>query len=177
MHHPTQIQQLQCNATQCKKIQRTQIPLLQRASPAELVASLLAAHLRPPLHEYTVVDFCAGAGGPTPAVERHLNSNNKSSSASSRPVRFVLTDLHPHPRLWARAAARSPNLEYVPYPVDATNAPAELLSGGGGGGGGGSGGGGGKVFRMFNLSFHHFDDGLARRVIRDVVDRGDEGFG
>jgi hypothetical protein len=34
-----------------------------------------------------------------------------------------------------------------------------------------------KVFRLFNLAFHHFDDELARRILRDTVDGGDAGFG
>jgi hypothetical protein len=42
---------------------------------------------------------------------------------------------------------------------------------------GGQQGGGKKVFRLFNLAFHHFGDGLAREMLRDTVEGGGEGIG
>ncbi|KAL2133998.1 hypothetical protein VTI74DRAFT_1251 [Chaetomium olivicolor] len=161
----------------------THIPLLQTSSPARLVARLLTTHLSPyDLGSYTIIDFCAGGGGPTPSIERHLNrslgpsttANGSSSStepAAATAVKFVLTDLHPHTELWSQAAAESSNVEYVPYPVDAGAVPEAVV--------GKYRGRAKKVFRLFNLAFHHFDDGLARKVLRDAVQgagRG-EGFG
>jgi hypothetical protein len=60
---------------------------------------------------------------------------------------------------------------YVPYPVDAANVPEELV--------GRYRGEGKRVFRLFNLAFHHFDDGLARRILRGTVEGAGagEGFG
>ncbi|KAL2175015.1 uncharacterized protein P884DRAFT_279663 [Thermothelomyces heterothallicus CBS 202.75] len=180
----------------------THIPFLQTSSPAQLVARLLRTHLSPGLHSYTFIDFCAGGGGPTPSIERHLNGPitshqgpAESGGAASdeqvsrrggegggggqeereeeekQPLQFVLTDLHPHVDLWAKAAARSPNLSYVPNPVDAASVPRDLVRRYRGPEGTK------KVFRLFNLAFHHFDDALARRILRDTVEGGGDGFG
>ena len=71
--------------------------------------------------------------------------------------------------MWAQAAAQSPNISYVSSPVDAARAPRALVER--------YRGEGKKVFRLFNLAFHHFEDGLARRILRDTVEGGGEGFG
>ncbi|KAI9827467.1 MAG: hypothetical protein M1832_004817 [Thelocarpon impressellum] len=142
---------------------------LQTSAPAELVAAkLLATVPASRAAEYTFVDFCAGAGGPTPRIERAVNAR-LARAGGDRQARFVLTDLFPHTEAWAEAAAKSDNLDYVPEPVDATRAPADLLRGR-------SSEGGSKVFRMFNLSFHHFDDPLAREILVDTI-RTSDGFG
>ncbi|KAK4145549.1 uncharacterized protein C8A04DRAFT_10523 [Dichotomopilus funicola] len=157
------------------------IPFIQTSSPAEVVARLLRTHLGRNLHAHTFIDFCAGAGGPTPFIERHLNSLTPSppspntNDTRKHPLQFVLTDLHPHPSLWAAAAARSPNLSYIAEPVDAARVPREVIRKYRGGGRPGEEGK--RVFRLFNVSFHHFDDGLARAILRDTVDGGGEGFG
>ncbi|KAL2256166.1 hypothetical protein VTK26DRAFT_2082 [Humicola hyalothermophila] len=166
----------------------TDIPFLHRTTPARLVARLLSTHLPPPLSSYTIIDFCAGGGGPSPFIERYLNtpSSRPGAAEEGEQVRVVLTDLHPHPTLWQEAAARRPGgaLSYVAHPVDAANVPASLVEefrGGGGGEGTVRTGTGGrrKVFRMFCLSFHHFGDGLARRILKGTVDGAavGEGFG
>lgn len=49
--------------------------------------------------------------------------------------------------------------------VDAGDAPRELGQGQGK-----------KVFRLFNLAFHHFDDELGRRILRNTLQTS-EGFG
>lgn len=114
------------------------------------------------------------------------NKDDDSSTAKQQqPVHFVLTDLHPHIPNWARAASLSPNVHYVPRPVDAADAPADLLStvepplpqpppppppsssapssnpfsslalp---------------KTFRTFYLSFHHFPDALASRILHNTM--------
>lgn len=66
------------------------------------------------------------------------------------------------------AARGSPHLTYVPTPVDAAAAPRELIQRGEAGGKG--------VFRLFNLAFHHFDDVLARAILKNTVETSD-GFG
>jgi hypothetical protein len=140
---------------------------------------------------YTYVDFCAGAGGPTPIIEADLNaqlssgvstqttttgsslftsSNNHvaphtNGYSGDEAVKFVLTDLHPHIPDWTEAAKKSSNLSFISTPVDAANAPADLLAGDNK-----------KVFRLFNLAFHHFDDDLARAILKNTIETSD-GFG
>ncbi|KAI1078871.1 hypothetical protein F5B20DRAFT_546495 [Whalleya microplaca] len=181
------------------------LPPLQQCSPATLVANTLRRVLGASVSAHTYIDFCAGAGGPTPFIEQALNAqllspsphaspedkgNGRGSSVSngaaspsyaavaSTPkeegVRFVLTDLHPHVEAWEAAARQSAHLTYVPEPVDAANAPPDLLKRYGENGNGKGKGKG--VFRLFNLAFHHFDDGLARAILRNTVETSD-GFG
>ncbi|KAK3945679.1 hypothetical protein QBC46DRAFT_302907 [Diplogelasinospora grovesii] len=189
------------------------VPGLQKTSPARMVASLLSSNLGSSVRDYVFIDFCAGGGGPTPSIEKHLNQsldssssaisrpssssstgpkgpsyaaivaegpavtngtngssapNGHSTTTSDQPVRFVLTDLHPHVEDWQKAASASPNLSYIPDSVDAANAPADLV--------GRYKRDGKKVFRLFNLAFHHFDDPLARAILKNTVETSD-GFG
>jgi hypothetical protein len=170
----------------------SQIPILQRSSPARLVAQVLSKKLNTSIRDYVFIDFCAGGGGPTPAIEQELNRSLDSPSSSPTlapsaaptingvppsyaevaaapaPVRFVLTDLHPHVADWRKAAAASPNLSYVAESVDAAHAPADLV--------GRYKSQGQKVFRLFNLAFHHFDDPLAKAILKNTVETSD-GFG
>ncbi|KAH8882193.1 hypothetical protein GQ53DRAFT_753885 [Thozetella sp. PMI_491] len=154
----------------------TTAPILQKASAAHVVAGLLRSNLADTIREYVFIDFCAGGGGPTPFVEKLVNAQlaaeapvaNGKAAAADKPVQFVLTDLHPHPRNWSEAAKESPNISYVDEPVDASSAPASLIER--------VRGQGKKVFRLFNLAFHHFDDPLARAILRDTVETSD-GFG
>jgi hypothetical protein len=163
-------------------------PLIQKASPARLVATTLYQNLSDNVTNYTYVDFCAGAGGPTPFIEKDLNAQlsarifSSPSSANSKPndliprsprtaapstdaVKFVLTDLHPHIPDWTEASKRSENLTFVSEPVDAANAPAHL-----------NGQEGKKIFRLYNLAFHHFDDNLGSDILRNTLETAD-GFG
>ncbi|OBT77557.1 hypothetical protein VF21_04606 [Pseudogymnoascus sp. 05NY08] len=154
---------------------------MQKHSPAQVVSSILYKTLDKSVTKYTYIDFCAGAGGPTPCIERELNqklAKTKSSSEDTRPgathvvngehnesVRFVMTDLHPHIADWKEACSKSKNLTFVSEPVDATNASADLILNDGK-----------KVFRMFNLAFHHFDDSLGRNILKNTLETSD-GFG
>jgi hypothetical protein len=165
-------------------------PLLQKVSPAQLVASTLYRALSDDVTKYTYVDFCAGAGGPTPFIEKDLNSqlssgaNDESESSgistnnltprtpttaksptSTGNVKFVLTDLHPHIPDWTEASKRSENLSFVSDSVDAANAPASL-----------NGNGEQKIFRLYNLAFHHFDNELGSAILRNTLETAD-GFG
>lgn len=149
------------------------------------------------------MDFCAGAGGPTPAIEAEVNgllrrmkskptklggglaNGGTHHEEKETGVDFVLTDIHPHLTAWRCASARSPRLRYVAKSVDAADAPRDLLDwvvegeattgAGGGGAGGGSGSRRKKIFRLFNLAFHHFDDELAREILRNTLETS-EGF-
>ncbi|KAI1410497.1 hypothetical protein F5Y13DRAFT_167887 [Hypoxylon sp. FL1857] len=193
------------------------IPILQPSSAATIVAATLRRVLGDRVSRHTYIDFCAGAGGPTPFIERALNkqlersttthtvpatasagvvdgeskaasestpsyaavADPKAESATVRDeeeeddvaVDFVLTDLHPHVESWAAAAKKSDRLTYVSDPVDAAHAPADLLRRYSGKEGNGKG-----IFRLFNLAFHHFDDDLARSILKNTVETS-EGFG
>ncbi|KAM0322306.1 hypothetical protein ACHAQA_009595 [Verticillium albo-atrum] len=153
-------------------------PGLQPASPARLAADLLERHLGlAALPAHTFIDFCAGAGGPTPTIERILN--RRLAAADLPATTFVLTDLHPNPDSWSRAAAAATSssgqrrLLYESAPIDAAAAPPSLLA---------------RhaapprpghpkkhLFRLFNLAFHHFPDPLARRILADTL-RTSHGF-
>lgn len=155
----------------------SKIPYIQPVSPARIVSRLLEAHLGDRLLDHVFIDFCAGGGGPTPSIERHINRDIKQQASSGSrpkdPVQFVLTDLHPHIENWTEAASRSPNVHFSPDSVDASDAPADLLTNhlntttlqvdkk--------------KQFRLFNLAFHHFDDALARRILANTL-RTSDGF-
>jgi hypothetical protein len=162
------------------------MPVLQKTSPAQLVARTLRHVLSSSITNYTYVDFCAGAGGPTPFIEQDLNAQlmlekQKASATAhghttSSPcatggeeaasaVKFVLTDLHPHIPEWTKAVRKSEHLSYVSKPVDAANAPTDLIERDGK-----------KIFRLFFLAFHHFDDPLAREILRNTMETAD-GFG
>ncbi|OBT86893.1 hypothetical protein VE02_03853 [Pseudogymnoascus sp. 03VT05] len=154
---------------------------MQKHSPAQVVSSIIYKTLDESVTKYTYVDFCAGAGGPTPCIERELNQKLAKTKSSSEPtgpgatrvvngepnesVRFVMTDLHPHIADWKEACSKSKNLTFVSEPVDATNASADLILNDGK-----------KVFRMFNLAFHHFDDSLGRDILKNTLKTSD-GFG
>ena len=153
------------------------------------MAQLLSTQLADSVRDYVFVDFCAGAGGPTPFIEEHLNGHLLQASTSTaqekndgadsgvhgdknaspdEPVQFVLTDLHPHEENWRAVAAQRPNVGYEARPVDAANVPAELVSR--------YKEGGKKLFRLFNLAFHHFDDPLARAILKNTIETSN-GFG
>lgn len=130
---------------------------LQPQSPARIAASTLIRELGSSLSSYTFIDFCAGGGGPTPAIQRAINSH--LSAQDKPPIDFILTDLHPNVAAWEKIVKKSSRLSYERQPVDASNAPKHLMERQDGK----------KVMRLFNLSFHHFDDALARGILKDTV--------
>jgi len=170
------------------------VPVIQRASPAQLVVNTLYQVFSNNITDYTYVDFCAGAGGPTPYIEKQLNAQLSSRNIKSQSngnletngtnvithrspraeefnnngVKFVLTDLHPHIPDWTEAAKKSANLSFVSEPVDAANAPKHLN--------GNNGNDGKRIFRLYNLAFHHFDDSLGSDILRNTLETAD-GFG
>ena len=157
------------------------MPIMQKHSPAQCVTNILYNTLDKSVTEYTYVDFCAGAGGPTPCIERELNQKLVKTKSSPEPtgrdsihivnvepyefVKFVMTDLHPNIAEWKEACSKSKNLKFIQKPVDATNAPANLILDDGK-----------KIFRLFNLAFHHFDDSLGREILKNTL-KTSEGFG
>ncbi|KFY11329.1 hypothetical protein V491_07252, partial [Pseudogymnoascus sp. VKM F-3775] len=131
------------------------MPIIQKHSPAQCVTNILYNTLDKSVTEYTYVDFCAGAGGPTPCIERELNQKLVKTKSS--------------PELTGRDSIHVVNVEpyeFVKFkPVDATNAPANLILDDGK-----------KTFRLFNLAFHHFDDSLGREILKNTL-KTSEGFG
>ncbi|KAI9790035.1 MAG: hypothetical protein M1835_001256, partial [Candelina submexicana] len=150
---------------------RIKLPFVQVASPASLAASVLRRILNTSTSKYTVVDFCAGAGGPTPTIEKLLNeqltSRTGNGDGSNNTVEFILTDLHPHLEAWQEAVKKSDSLGYIAKSVDAANAPTDLIQ---------EKARGRKVIRLFNLAFHHFDDELATQILKNTMETAD-GFG
>jgi len=162
------------------------VPIVQKASPAQLVATTLHRTLSDNVMDYTYVDFCAGAGGPTPYIEKDLNAQLsskkprspstttntvtvRSPTSASAPkksaVQFVLTDLHPHIPDWTEAAKKSENLSFIASSVDAANAPTEVTIQEGK-----------RIFRLYNLAFHHFDNELGSAILKNTLETA-EGFG
>jgi hypothetical protein len=141
-------------------------PILQKQSPANLVASTLSTVLGDSVSEYAYVDFASGAGGPTPLIERALNRQIAARNDPTEPVKFVLTDLKPHLEAWNALEKRSENLSYVAEGVDAANAPKDLLRAV-------QGVQGKKIMRLFSLAFHHFDDELAAMILDNTAETAD----
>ena len=166
------------------------LPLLQPASPASLAARKLQSLLHDKIGSYTFVDFCAGAGGPTPYIEREINGSIKATDShrhsqlngvaggnDGQPegVTFVLTDIFPHIPAWSRASAESESgrLSFVPTPVDASRASKEVIQLAKTTHEKGKSDDGDKMFRLFNLAFHHFDDELATKILRNTLQTSD----
>lgn len=164
------------------------------AADVEAVDAVDTASSRP----WIMLDFCAGGGGPTPSIERIINETTTTktrtktktettatttNTTTARPTQFVLTDLHPHVDDWAAAAAQSRNVHYATEPVDASAAePTAILAAAGLAADPASTSTQStappppRVFRLFNLAFHHFDDPLAAAILRNTVETSD-GFG
>ncbi|KAL5000603.1 hypothetical protein BDV10DRAFT_183373 [Aspergillus recurvatus] len=133
------------------------VPFWSRGSLATQACAVIQEHLRD-VSSYTIVDICAGAGGPTPLIESELNS---SADAQGRePVRFVLTDMFPPVDVWSAIAKKQPNVEFVESPVDARAVGRVAASGK-------------KECRVFNICFHHFDDADARGIVGSALEEAD----
>lgn len=86
--------------------------------------------------------------------------NQRLSLAGLKPVQFVLTDLWPDLKAWREIKSKSENIAYYSQPIDATKATRLVEPEA-------------KECRMFNLSFHHFDDEAASKVLKGAVDSAD----
>ena len=76
-----------------------------------------------------------------------------------------MSDLFPHIQAWERAAKKSKNITWIDQPVDASKFDSQLMRP--------WVGEDQKVFRLFNLAFHHFDDPLAKAILKNTVDQHD----
>lgn len=141
-------------------------PVLQPIAPCDLVAQVLARVLGKRISNYVYVDFASGAGGPTPFIEKQLNA--QLTKEGKKEVGFVLSDISPHTQAWAAASKKSENLHYISGSVDASAAPTKdklledvpTTKGKG-------------VMRLFSLAFHHFDDELAGKILKNTVETSD----
>jgi hypothetical protein len=137
-----------------------QTPNSKKGSPATQACDLLLRALGGPKNasQFTFVDACAGAGGPTPLLEAKINERLMPSGY--KPVEFILTDLWPDLKAWEAISKRSEHISYVKEPVDATK-PRRLSKQGT------------KECRIFNLCFHHFKDDAAQKVLASAVQSTD----
>lgn len=163
------------------------LPLVQWHSPAMIASAHLDIVLEQVAASDTtlplaVIDFCAGGGGPTPIFEQIVN--NRRRSRDQKPLEFLMSDLYPNIPAWEEQCNESSSLGYIPEPVDATSPPASAQSleckdvlvedqerysesdpppntrkd---------------RVFRLFSLSFHHFDDNSARKILQSTMEHSD----
>ena len=141
-------------------------PILQKAAPCDVVARVLPSVLENRISDYVYVDFASGAGGPTPYIEKQLNELLRKDGKQE--VGFVLSDISPHVQAWKAASKKSENLHYIASSVDASAAPSadKLLDGVTEAEGKG-------VMRLFSLAFHHFDDPLAKKILKNTVETSD----
>lgn len=114
------------------------------------------------------------AAAPKTSGSHHVNSD--AHERRDGKIQFVLTDLHPHIPDWTAASKRSENLKFIPESVDAANAPRGLLKDIHHGDGTNGINGETKVFRLYNLAFHHFDDALGGEILKNTLETAD-GFG
>lgn len=117
-----------------------------------------------------ILDCCSGAGGPVPTIEAIVNEQRRVSN--QKPIAFVMTDIKPHVEAWKKVSAGRPHLNYINKSIDATNAqdvsaihldfqtgdPSHRTR---------------KVIQLFCLSFHHFDDKMAQRVLKSTFETTD----
>jgi len=117
-----------------------------------------------------VVDFCAGAGGPSPYIEHQINM--RRLAVKKAPINFLLTDLHPHIDAWIPLAERSDTLNFIPQPVDAASPPPSVISSGSSGSDVTTTSSA-RILRTFYLSFHHFDDKAAQAILKSTLETSD----
>lgn len=150
------------------------IPGLSTAPPAELATNRI---IFPTLSKYVdsailrIVEFASGAGGPTPIIEATVNAQRKKEGLPA--LKFVLSDIAPNVAAWGEHAKHSENISYVPYSVDAASPPEELMSHGAPTTDDVGKADHEKVFPLYCLSFHHFLDPEARRILQSTLSTSD----
>lgn len=153
------------------------VPYLQKISPAELAALVILRTLEDIGNledsKISVVDFCSGSGGPIPTIERIVNEKRKSQGR--KPIQFVMSDLHPNIDSWMELCSRSKgSLSFIPQPVDATNPPVSAMSSSSANSRTEEGyRSDSRIFRLYCLSFHHFNDKLARKILESTLETAD----
>jgi hypothetical protein len=164
-----------------------QLPLVQEQSPAFFASLALDFAIEKTEQNYpgplAIVDLCAGGGGPTPIFEQLINSHREAIGKA--PLKFILADLYPNRDAWKKVCKQQKHLHFHDYAVDATCAPTNCRSldpsapdplaiedsvgvysktkisred---------------RVFRLFNLAFHHFDNKAATRLLADTMEHSD----
>jgi hypothetical protein len=128
------------------------------SSTAAQACDILVSKLPTAPSAFTFVDACAGAGGPTPMLERNLNT--RLHALDQKPVQFVLADLYPDWAAWKKITSTSQNISFINKPVDATTVTRYVDSNT-------------LECRLFNLCFHHFDDDQAAKVLRSSIQGSD----
>lgn len=111
------------------------------------VVPLLAEALRRTAST-TVVDLCAGGGGPVVALRKELADAGVNA-------RFILTDKFPNLPAFEQLSTDDPGIEGYSTPVDATDVPRSLTG-----------------FRTVFNAFHHFKPSDARAVLQSAVTAG-----
>ncbi|KAJ5782280.1 hypothetical protein N7457_004054 [Penicillium paradoxum] len=133
------------------------IPGWSRGSLATQACSVFREYLKD-LSSYTVLDICAGAGGPSPVLEAQLNQQLEAEGKD--PVQFILSDLYPHVEEWERISKKQQNVLYIDLPVDARAVPRFA-------------GKSKKECRIFNICFHHFGDEDAAGILKSAIESAD----
>ncbi|KAJ9364839.1 hypothetical protein C8Q69DRAFT_486489 [Paecilomyces variotii] len=118
-----------------------------RHTAAEAAANIILENL-PDASLYTFVDPCAGAGGPIPAIEKALGTEYRHS------VQFILADIKPRVEEWKAIKKEQKNISFIQDSVDAAEL-GKVTSG--------------KECRIFNISFHHFNDASAKKVLHSAM--------
>jgi len=120
---------------------------------------------------YTLIDFCSGAGGPVPIIERAVNTTRQR--LGQRPIQFRLSDIEPNLDAWIEAASQSEYLSFIPQAVDAARPPPAARSVSSSTEGEDGAHPTSKMVHLFCLSFHHFDDDVAKKVLRNMLTNSD----
>ncbi|KAF2470588.1 uncharacterized protein BDR25DRAFT_368996 [Lindgomyces ingoldianus] len=159
-----------------------QLPIIQAQSPARVATVGLESAVNEVAARdgarLVVIDFAAGGGGPTPISERLINAERKANGDA--PLEFLMCDLYPNFPAWNELCKKSDNLGFIPESVDAASPPPRALSvntkrriswtdqqp---------EGKSDTRIFRLFNLSFHHFDDETAKNILHSTL-RSAEGI-
>ncbi|KAF2447287.1 hypothetical protein P171DRAFT_355674 [Karstenula rhodostoma CBS 690.94] len=147
---------------------------LQPAPPAFTAAKGLDSVIREVYEKDTernleVFEFCAGSSGPTPTLEKLINQHRLDNN--ERPIQFTISDLYPNQEAWDRLRGSSEWLSFEDNPVDAISPPPKAMSRGNALNK--QPDAFGRVFRLFNCSFHHFDDEIARKILESTMETSD----
>ncbi|MBC8047343.1 MAG: class I SAM-dependent methyltransferase [Fimbriimonadaceae bacterium] len=95
-----------------------------------------------------IIDLCSGGGGP---VEKILDELKKETN---KEIKILLTDKYPNKNAFEFLAKKTnAEISFSNISIDATNVPPEM-----------------KGFRTIFSGFHHFNEPLAKSVIKNAVD-------
>ncbi|KAL5398886.1 hypothetical protein PMIN06_002887 [Paraphaeosphaeria minitans] len=121
-----------------------------------------------------IYEFCAGSSGPTPMFERLINQHRVNNN--EHPIRFTMSDLYPNREAWDRLMGTSAWLGLEYDPVNAISSPPKATSRGlaiNKQPNEQNNANSRRIFRLFNCSFHHFDDEVARKILESTMETSD----